>query len=372
MPGVLLLPGTLPVLPLRHIPDPVEEAPTLCLPTVSARPQSPTQAPQGQRPPDPDCSSVNRLGPKLFVTITDLGFFCLRYTVNLGEDTLSLLGCSHMCKKEIEEKKCCPGFWGTECYECPGGPEKPCSGHGTCLDGITRNGTCTCEVSTGCTVRKCHYVLVWVSLAVCECQHGVCNHGISGDGSCTCHGGYTGPKCDQGKCVACGNKRLGYAPLSSLCLRIAQDPCTSSPCSSLAVCKALSPEKYECTCKDGYHGDGKICQPINPCIINNGGCPENTTVCIYKSPGTATCQCNKGWTGDGKACVAIDNCVLETRGDCHMNADCSFIGPGQVKHTFPLSCKGELRIHGFTGSLPTLSTSRVSDLTLLTIVFLAI
>lgn len=21
-----------------------------------------------------------------------------------------------MCEKEIEEKKCCPGFWGTECY----------------------------------------------------------------------------------------------------------------------------------------------------------------------------------------------------------------------------------------------------------------
>lgn len=31
--------------------------------------------------------------------------------------------------------------------ECPGGSENPCSGHGTCLDGIQQNGTCICKVS---------------------------------------------------------------------------------------------------------------------------------------------------------------------------------------------------------------------------------
>lgn len=30
--------------------------------------------------------------------------------------------------------------------ECPGGAETPCNGHGTCLDGIDRNGTCVCQV----------------------------------------------------------------------------------------------------------------------------------------------------------------------------------------------------------------------------------
>uniref|UniRef100_A0A8C0H5Q2 Stabilin 1 n=1 Tax=Chelonoidis abingdonii TaxID=106734 RepID=A0A8C0H5Q2_CHEAB len=261
----------------------------------------------------------------------------------LRDNTLSLLGCSHMCKKEIEEKKCCPGFWGTECYECPGGPEKPCSGHGTCLDGITRNGTCTCEGRYGgfaCQDCLDENLFGPDCQSVCECQHGVCNHGISGDGSCTCHGGYTGPKCDQElplcRGVACGNKAqcvvmngmaicdciLGYAPLSSLCLRIAQDPCTSSPCSSLAVCKALSPEKYECTCKDGYHGDGKICQPINPCIINNGGCPENTTVCIYKSPGKVSCVCKDGEIGDGRSCyknLMNEISQINTRGRWYKN-----------------------------------------------------
>uniref|UniRef100_A0A452HVZ6 Uncharacterized protein n=1 Tax=Gopherus agassizii TaxID=38772 RepID=A0A452HVZ6_9SAUR len=288
-------------------------------------------------------SIQNRLGPKLFVTITDLGFFCLRYTVNLGEDTLSLLGCSHMCKKEIEEKKCCPGFWGTECYECPGGPEKPCSGHGTCLDGITRNGTCTCEGRYGgfaCQDCLDENLFGPDCQSVCDCQHGVCNHGISGDGSCTCHGGYTGPKCDQElplcRGVACGNKAQcvlmngmaicdcmpGYRKSGSICQ--AQDPCTSSPCSSLAVCKALSPEKYECTCKDGYHGDGKICQPINPCIINNGGCPENTTICIYKGPGKVSCVCKDGEIGDGRSCyknLMSEISQMNTRGRWYKNLD---------------------------------------------------
>ncbi|KAH1167445.1 hypothetical protein KIL84_002928 [Mauremys mutica] len=284
--------------------------------------------------------------PKGWIKMTQaLGERGCRYTVNLGEDTLSLLGCSHMCKKEIEEKKCCPGFWGTECYECPGGPEKPCSGHGTCLDGITRNGTCTCEGRYGgfaCQDCLDENLFGPDCQSVCDCQHGVCNHGISGDGSCTCHGGYTGLKCDQElplcRGVPCGNNAQcvlmngmaicdcmpGYRKSGSICQ--ARDPCTSSPCSSLAVCKALSPGKYECTCKDGYHGDGKICQPINPCIINNGGCPENITVCIYKSPGKSSCVCKPGMSGlyPSTGCSSVSECqryFCDASSKCNISPD---------------------------------------------------
>uniref|UniRef100_A0A8C3Q0S8 Stabilin 1 n=1 Tax=Chrysolophus pictus TaxID=9089 RepID=A0A8C3Q0S8_CHRPC len=143
----------------------------------------------------------------------------LRYTVKLGENTLSLSGCYHICKKEIEEKKCCPGFWGTECYECPGGSENPCSGHGTCLDGLLRNGTCICkEQYSGFACQNCR------------------------------DENRFGPDC----------------------------------------------QKYECTCKEGYQGDGRVCQPINPCVDNNGGCPETSTNCIYKGPGEASCVCKPG------------------------------------------------------------------------------
>uniref|UniRef100_A0A8B9PAF4 Stabilin 1 n=1 Tax=Apteryx owenii TaxID=8824 RepID=A0A8B9PAF4_APTOW len=246
-------------------------------------------------------------------TTQGLGVRDCRYTVKLGENTLSQPGCHHICKKEIEEKKCCPGFWGTECYECPGGSENPCSGHGMCLDGIQRNGTCICkEQYSGFTCQNCrdenHFGPDCQS--VCDCVHGECNSGVTGNGSCTCYGGYTGPRCDQelplckgviceadSQCVvkdgtAMCDCKPGYRKSGTTCQ--VEDPCASSPCSPSAVCKVLGPGKYECTCKGGFQGDGKICQPINPCVDNNGGCPENSTLCVYKSPGEASCVCKPG------------------------------------------------------------------------------
>uniref|UniRef100_A0A663MEX9 Stabilin 1 n=1 Tax=Athene cunicularia TaxID=194338 RepID=A0A663MEX9_ATHCN len=238
------------------------------------------------------------------VAIMCLGLFFLRYTVKLGENTLSQPGCHHICKKEIEEKKCCPGFWGTECYECPGGSENPCNGHGTCLDGIQQNGTCICkEQYSGFACQNCQDENRFGPdcQSVCDCVHGECNSGVTGDGSCTCYGGYTGPRCDQelplcrgvtceanSECVvrdgtATCDCKPGYRKSGSTCL--AQDPCAASPCSPFAVCKVLGPRNYQCSCKEGFQGDGKICQPINPCVDGNGGCPENSTICVYRHPG---------------------------------------------------------------------------------------
>uniref|UniRef100_A0A8B9S3J3 Stabilin 1 n=1 Tax=Apteryx owenii TaxID=8824 RepID=A0A8B9S3J3_APTOW len=282
-------------------------------------------------------------------TTQGLGVRDCRYTVKLGENTLSQPGCHHICKKEIEEKKCCPGFWGTECYECPGGSENPCSGHGMCLDGIQRNGTCICkEQYSGFTCQNCrdenHFGPDCQS--VCDCVHGECNSGVTGNGSCTCYGGYTGPRCDQelplckgviceadSQCVvkdgtAMCDCKPGYRKSGTTCQ--VEDPCASSPCSPSAVCKVLGPGKYECTCKGGFQGDGKICQPINPCVDNNGGCPENSTLCVYKSPGEVsaitTCQqhvsensqvrisCNEAHDHTGQTCYPhfkFCNCVCK-------------------------------------------------------------
>ncbi|XP_052535240.1 stabilin-1 [Tympanuchus pallidicinctus] len=260
------------------------------------------------------CAVVSRTScPKGWMRATEGFVRGCRYTVKLGENTLSLSGCYRTCKKEIEEKKCCPGFWGTECYECPGGSENPCSGHGTCLDGLQRNGTCICkEQYSGFACQNCRDENRFGPdcQSVCDCVHGECNSGVTGNRSCTCYGGYTGPRCDQelplcrgvrceanSECVvkdgtAMCNCKLGYRKSGSAC--VAQDPCTSSPCSPFAVCKFLGPRKYECTCREGYQGDGRVCQPINPCVDNNGGCPETSTNCIYNGPGKASCVCKPG------------------------------------------------------------------------------
>uniref|UniRef100_A0A8C0ATL5 Stabilin 1 n=1 Tax=Buteo japonicus TaxID=224669 RepID=A0A8C0ATL5_9AVES len=313
-------------------------------------------------PGDPNLVSVNPLTGVWYVcvAIMNLGLFFLRYTVKLGENTLSQPGCHHICKKEIEEKKCCPGFWGTECYECPGGFQNPCNGHGSCLDGIQQNGTCICKEQYGgfaCQNCRGENRFGPDCQSVCDCVHGECNSGVAGNGSCTCYGGYTGPRCDQelplckgvtceanSECVvrdgtAMCDCKLGYRKSGNTCQAL--DPCAASPCSPFAVCKVLGPRKYQCTCKDGFQGDGKVCQPINPCVDSNGGCPENSTICVYRRPGevravtvrqtpssecsvfpndcrqyfcdlTSTCEinsqgnpscvCKEGEIGDGRSC----------------------------------------------------------------------
>ncbi|XP_007442938.1 stabilin-1-like, partial [Python bivittatus] len=262
-----------------------------------------------------------------------------RYTVDLAENTLSILGCTIMCKKEVEEKKCCPGFWGTECYECPGGSENICNQHGTCLDGIQNNGTCICDANYGgyaCQDCKDEVHFGPDCQSVCECQHGFCNHGPSGDGKCTCYAGYTGPKCDQelhscgdvicdanSICVVKDGKAEcecipGYRKTGIKCL--AQDPCSSSPCSSPAVCKTVGVTKYQCACAEGYQGNGRVCQPINPCLDNNGGCPINTTNCFVQGPGKSYCLCKPrlsiGVEG-GNDCRPIRRCPNYY---CHISA----------------------------------------------------
>ncbi|XP_048347256.1 stabilin-1 isoform X3 [Sphaerodactylus townsendi] len=293
-----------------------------------------------QNTPCTSCAVANRLAcPLGWIKTSSLAEKGCRYTVQLEEITLSLSGCSHTCKKDIEENLCCPGYWGSECYECPAGFGKPCSGHGTCLDGITGNGSCICKDNYGgYACQDCWDDTHFGSdcQSVCECQHGICNHGISGDGGCTCYGGYTGPRCDQDplcRSVFCGDKSHcvvkdgqascecspGYKKFGTSCQ--VQDPCRSSPCSSFAVCKTLGAAKYECTCQYGYQGDGRICQPINPCVNNNGDCPENSTYCKFLSPGKSICVCKPGMTGVNPAmgCTSNSGCRLYR---CEKNAKC--------------------------------------------------
>ena len=159
---------------------------------------------------------VGRLGWGLqeAVLISPCPSLVPRYEVQLGDSLLSMSGCSLECWKDMVQKACCPGYWGSQCYgmggpspaphaparwhapssgsfnaqlghltlaapgrahvwgcpellglgepgvlgtdlssmcvcgsaECPGGAETPCSGHGTCLDGIDGTGTCVCQV----------------------------------------------------------------------------------------------------------------------------------------------------------------------------------------------------------------------------------
>ncbi|KAM6176702.1 stabilin-1 isoform 2-T2 [Erethizon dorsatum] len=234
-----------------------------------------------------------------------------RYEVQLGDSLVVMSGCSMECWKDVVQKACCPGYWGSQCYECPGGANTPCNGHGTCLDGMAGNGTCVCQENfSGSACQECQDPRRFGAncQSECSCVHGVCNSGPQGDGSCLCFAGYTGPRCDQ-ELPACLRLNCplnsqcspedpacrclpGYTEQGSRC--IAPNPCQSSPCSSMARC-SVSPEgQAQCHCPENYHGDGRVCLPQDPCTTNFGGCPSNSTVCLYQKPGKATCSCQPG------------------------------------------------------------------------------
>ncbi|XP_034353974.1 stabilin-1 isoform X2 [Arvicanthis niloticus] len=234
-----------------------------------------------------------------------------RYELQLRGSVISLSGCSQECWKDVVQKACCPGYWGSQCYECPGGPATPCSGHGTCLDGIDGNGTCVCQENfSGSACQECRDPSRFGPdcQSVCNCVHGVCSHGPQGNGSCLCFAGYTGLHCDQ-ELPVCQSLRCpqnsqcsaeaptckclpGYTRQDNACL--APDPCQPSPCSPLARCSVTPKGQAQCHCPENYHGDGKVCLPQDPCLTNFGGCPSNSTFCLYRGPGKATCMC---WPG---------------------------------------------------------------------------
>ncbi|XP_054564129.1 stabilin-1 [Eptesicus fuscus] len=234
-----------------------------------------------------------------------------RYEVQLGSSLVSMSGCSVECWKDVVQKACCPGYWGSQCYECPGGAETPCNGHGTCLDGIDRNGTCVCQESfSGSACQECRDPNRFgpACQSVCSCVHGVCRHGPLGDGSCLCFAGYTGPHCDQEvpECQALHcprNSQCSAEAPACKCLPPytqqggecqAPDPCRPSPCSPLAQCSVSPTGQAQCRCPENYYGDGTVCLPQDPCSTNNGGCPSNSTLCLYEGPGKASCTCKPG------------------------------------------------------------------------------
>uniref|UniRef100_A0AAY5EJ47 Stabilin 2 n=1 Tax=Electrophorus electricus TaxID=8005 RepID=A0AAY5EJ47_ELEEL len=251
---------------------------------------------------------------------------------------LLIAGCSHECYKDVVEERCCPGYWGNDCIECPDSAAKPCSNNGVCSDGTGGNGTCTCKAGfVGTACEKCEENMFGHACNnVCTCKHGLCNSGVQGTGQCTCFSGYTGPDCDQElpNCAVlrCEQNALCFEDISSgklvckckpgffgngvQCTSI--NPCLRKVCHEHAVCVHTGPNQHSCTCAEGYQGDGLVCMPVDPCQTNFGGCLSNSTGCVYDGPGKAHCECLEGFEKlvMGVSCSLKDACKPDS---CHKN-----------------------------------------------------
>ncbi|CAG5115913.1 unnamed protein product, partial [Candidula unifasciata] len=58
---------------------------------------------------------------------------------------------------------------------------------------------------------------------------------------------------------------------------------SDSLCGANSQCLHTGPSTYECVCDEGYHNLRNVCIPLDPCLVNNGGC-DSTQDCISQSP----------------------------------------------------------------------------------------
>uniref|UniRef100_A0A8C3R7U3 Stabilin 2 n=1 Tax=Cyanoderma ruficeps TaxID=181631 RepID=A0A8C3R7U3_9PASS len=215
-------------------------------------------------------------------------------------------GCRRNCSMVIHIAKCCKGYFGPDCQACPGGPETPCHGHGSCDDGYTGTGECRCHGGfNGTSCELCLPGRYGFTCRPCECKNnGQCDEGYSGTGRCFCETGWTGRLCET---------------------KLALPPACSPSCSANAVCM----ENNTCQCKPLYNGDGITCTAAELCKQNNGGC-HKAAGCTQHGV-KVFCSCQKGYKGDGFTCLPINPCADGFNGGCHEHAICTVIGPDKRK-----------------------------------------
>ncbi|XP_041636350.1 stabilin-2 isoform X2 [Cheilinus undulatus] len=274
-----------------------------------------------------------------------------KYFIKTASLKLQISGCSFGCHREEVLKSCCPGFWGPDCQECPERADRPCSGRGTCSEGLGGNGTCSCQegfAGTACELCTSGRYGPTCS-SVCSCVHGLCDSGMTGSGLCTCFSGYSGPSCDRElpACAAlncqqnsrCMEEALtgqlvcqcmpGYQKSGDQCVSI--NPCVRPLCHAQAACIHTGPNQHMCVCNEGYTGDGRVCIAIDPCQTKQGGCSAESTRCVFDRPGKSHCECLPGYENLHQgSCSLTDLC---RPGSCHEHANCTTVEPGRIDCT---------------------------------------
>ncbi|CAB4024087.1 c-binding -like isoform X1, partial [Paramuricea clavata] len=95
---------------------------------------------------------------------------------------------------------------------------------------------------------------------------------------------------------------------------------------------------FNCSCKNGYRGNGTSCKDINECLENRHDCDKNAT--CTNAEGSFNCSCKNGYRGNGTSCKDRNEC-LENSHDCDVNAICT-----NTEGSFNCSCKNGYRGNG--------------------------
>uniref|UniRef100_UPI0037E9B06F stabilin-1 n=1 Tax=Semicossyphus pulcher TaxID=241346 RepID=UPI0037E9B06F len=273
-----------------------------------------------------------------------------KYRKRVGPRRKSVSGCVIKCFRTTKDHSCCPGYYGHECFKCPGEVGSWCSNHGSCLDGTYGNGECRCyEGFHGTACEDCEPGRYGVNCSSkCACAHGKCEDGLAGSGKCMCYKGWKGAYCAveikddacQGVCDENANCITGPKGLAAVCLCMAGyegngtyckelDLCSRSNggCSEFAICTKVSAGERTCTCRQQYTGDGVVCQEMDGCLVKNGGCHASAD-CIRSGPNITSCRCRYGFQGSGRFCYPVNPC-RNNNGGCSKYARCEYMSQGR-------------------------------------------
>nr|XP_046232815.1 protein jagged-1b-like isoform X4 [Scatophagus argus] len=185
-------------------------------------------------------------------------------------------GCNKFCRPRDD-------FFGH--YECDH------NGNKTCLEGWS---------GPDCNTATCRQG--------CSAEHGSCKV----PGECRCLYGWQGEYCDQciphpgcvhGSCVEPWQCLCDTNYGGQLCDKDLNTCATLQPCLNGGTCSNTGPDKYQCSCPDGF--SGLSCQTADrvclssPCL--NGGTCEETGQGFE-------CRCAPGWTGP-TCSIDVDECL---------------------------------------------------------------
>lgn len=203
--------------------------------------------------------------------------------------------------------------------ECAGANDCATSNNGVCID-TDRYYQCGCQpgyqgdgytTGTGCSdIDEC-------AIGTAQCDPNSQCQNTPGSYLCNCASDYHG----NGYWV---NSTAKNVPLPGQGCILNVDECTNSSlndCSTDADCVDTI-WAYNCSCKDGFTGNGVSCKDINECAASVSPCGANS-VCSNTN-GSYFCTCNQGFespNNNGSACQDIDECT-GTDSPCDPNAAC--------------------------------------------------